>query len=369
MSLLNAVMLENNKAEIRIYGVIGEGWFADVTSEDINRELDSLGDINEIDVRINSPGGGVFAGAAIYNTLKRYKAKINIYIDGLCASIATVVAMSGDTINMGRTAMMMIHNPLTPPVGGNSKELRKIADDLDKIKEVSIGAYLTKVNLTREELISKMDNETWMSADEAKEFGFITNVEYSNELQMSIEQNYLMCGSEEINISSFRNLDSFLNRQNIKNSIKNQVKSQNIKSKNTKGVEKMNLEQLMQEYPDLYKQIVQVGVNQERERIQNLEAVEQRAGRFLECIQRAKFETPLEATNQELMNDVLQEMSTEIKVKSSKEDKLDILMKKIDDAKSGGVQGEITEGLTKKELEIQQEIEEIDEIVALANKD
>jgi len=359
MSLLNVLMMGNNKAEIRIYGVIGEGWMADITPENINEELDALGDISEIDVRINSRGGGVFAGCAIYNSLKRHKAKVNIFIDGVCASIATVVAMAGDTIHMSNVSMMMIHNPYYGMTRGDAQELRKQAEDLDQFRETSIEAYLTKVNLTRDDLIEKMEATTWMTAKTAKEYGFVTSIENESQANMSLQNNMLMCGTEEIlNISDFKNLNEFLERENIKNKI------------NKKGDVKMDLNQLMQQYPDLYKQIVQVGVTQERSRIQNLETIEQRAGRPLECIQKAKFETPIEATNEGLMGDILQEMSTQPKNSETTpkvENKMDVLLNKIDDAKQSGVQEEIAEGMTGKELTAKQEADEIDDIVALAN--
>ena len=367
MSLLNILMLGNKKAEMRIYGVIGEGWMADVTPEDVNRELDELEDIDEIDIMINSPGGGVFAGSAIYNSLKRHKAKKNIYVDGICASIATVVAMAGDTINMGRTSMMMIHNPYSPSISGGAKELRKKADDLDKLKELSIGAYLTKVNLTREELIEKMDYETWMTADEAKDFGFISHIENDVEPQMYFDKNILMCGKDiSVDVSKFKNLNSFLEKKHLPKS-----KPVNQNNLNKKGDVKMDLNQLMQKYPDLYKQIVQVGINQERERIQNLETIEQRAGRSLECVQKAKFETPIEADNQELMTDILQEMATvppKVETQPKVVDKMQVLLNKIDDAKGGGVQEQILDGMTKQEIAEKQEADEIDDIVALANE-
>ena len=374
MSLLNAVMISKKKAEIRMYGVIGEGWMADVTPEDINRELDALGDITEIDVRINSRGGGVFAGCAIYNSLKRSKAKVNMFIDGICASIATVVVMAGDTIHMSKVSMMMIHNPYYGWTSGEARELRKQADELDQFRETSIEAYLTKVNIPRETLIEKMDETTWMTAKEALKDGFITEIENDSKAQMSFQNNMLMCGDEEINVSDFKNLDSFLNRENLKNSMKKKANQtiKPIKQKNTKGVKFMNLEQLMQEHPDLYKQIVQVGVTQERERIQNLETIEQRAGRSLECIQKAKFETPLEATNQGLMTNIIQEMATQpknVEIQPKVENKMDILLNKIDDAKARGVQEKVLDGMTQEEIKEKQEKDEIDDIVALANEE
>ncbi|UUV16948.1 Clp protease ClpP [Fusobacteria bacterium ZRK30] len=371
MSLLNAVMISKKKAEIRIYGVIGEGWFADATPKNVNEELDALGEISEIDVRINSRGGGVFAGCAIYNSLKRHPAKVNIFIDGICASIATVVAMAGDTIHMSKVSMMMIHNPYYGMTRGEASELRKQADDLDQFREVSIEAYLSKVNITRDDLIEKMDATTWMTAKTALAHGFVTNIESESKAQMSLQNNMLMCGTEEIlNVSEFKNLDEFLEKENIKNSMQKQVEPKNKNLKNTEGVEKMDLNQLKNEYPDLCEQLVQAGVNQERERIQTLETLEQRAGRSLECIQKAKFEAPIKAANQQLMVDILQEMATQSKkgeIQPKVENKMDILLNKIDDAKAGGVQEHILDGMTSEEIKEKQEKDEIDEIVALAN--
>src|SRR5690606_20024488 len=104
---------------------------------------EKLGRVETLNVFINSPGGSVFQGQAIYNILKRQKARVNVYIDGLAASIASVIAMAGDTIFMPKNAMMMVHNPWTFSIG-NAQDLRKEADTLDKIRETLIEAYLSK---------------------------------------------------------------------------------------------------------------------------------------------------------------------------------------------------------------------------------
>ena len=113
----------------------------------------SLGDITEINLHINSLGGDVFEGIAMFNLLKQHKANVKVYIDGIAASIASVIAMSGDTIYMPKNSMMMIHNCWTTSTG-NSKEFRKLAEDLDKIMEVSLESYMSKVNITKEKFFN-----------------------------------------------------------------------------------------------------------------------------------------------------------------------------------------------------------------------
>ncbi|MGO0742388.1 head maturation protease, ClpP-related, partial [Bacillus licheniformis] len=138
----NMKVLNDSTAEITLYGSItGEGWFSESSSKTFQSELKSLGDVSSIDLYINSPGGDVFEGQAIHSMLQRHKAKINVYVDALAGSIASVIAMAGDKITMPSNAMMMIHNPYMGMVG-NAAEFRKAADDLDKITESIVSTYL-----------------------------------------------------------------------------------------------------------------------------------------------------------------------------------------------------------------------------------
>src|SRR5690606_28973282 len=114
-------------------------------------DLDRLGDIKELLVYINSPGGDVFAGQAIYSMLKRHPAKVTVYVDGLAASAASIVAMAGDRVIMPRNAMMMIHRPWTI-VAGNAETLRRVADDLEKVGESLLAVYETKTGMERERI-------------------------------------------------------------------------------------------------------------------------------------------------------------------------------------------------------------------------
>lgn len=149
----------------------------DVSASGFRNALKQLGDIKELNLHINSPGGSVFQGIAIYNMLKESKAKVNVYVDGVAASIASVIAMAGDSIFMPSNSMMMIHNPYTYAVG-NANELRKTADFMDKLTDASKQAYLDKAGnkLTSDKIQQIMDDETWLSAQEAVDLGLADEV-------------------------------------------------------------------------------------------------------------------------------------------------------------------------------------------------
>lgn len=149
----------------------------DVSASGFRNALKQLGDIKELNLHINSPGGSVFQGIAIYNMLKESKAKVNVYVDGVAASIASVIAMAGDSIFMPSNSMMMIHNPYTYAVG-NANELRKTADFLDKLTDASKQAYLDKAGnkLTSDKIQQIMDDETWLSAQETVDLGLADEV-------------------------------------------------------------------------------------------------------------------------------------------------------------------------------------------------
>jgi ATP-dependent Clp protease protease subunit len=175
------------KGELTLYGDISSAswWGDEVTPKQFKADMDALGEIDELDIYINSGGGDVFAGQAIYSILKRKNATKTVYVDGLAASIASVIAMAGDKIVIPRNAMMMIHNPYTF-TAGNSEELRKMADDLDKIRESIVNTYEDKTGLEREKIIELMDNETWMTADEASGYGFCDEIGEEKQIAASI---------------------------------------------------------------------------------------------------------------------------------------------------------------------------------------
>jgi ATP-dependent Clp protease protease subunit len=161
--------------KLEIYDQIGPSWAGMIDAKSVSKAIADAGKINTIDVHINSPGGSVWEGLAIFNILKDHKAKVAVKVDGVAASSASVIAMAGDTISMPKNALMMIHNPWTFAMGYED-ELRKQADVLGKHKTAIIETYLTKSTKSREEISQLMDDETWFTGDEAAEAGFADKV-------------------------------------------------------------------------------------------------------------------------------------------------------------------------------------------------
>jgi len=182
------------EANVYIYGeIVNFQWDdTDVSASSFKNDLNNLGDLSTINLFVNSPGGSVFEGVAIYNMLKRHKAKINVHVDGVAASIASVIAMSGDTIFMPKNSMLMVHNPWTIGMG-NATDFRKLADDLDRIGNSAKQTYLSKAGdkLAEDTLQTLLDNETWLSADEALAFGLCDVVEEANQMAACADSDML----------------------------------------------------------------------------------------------------------------------------------------------------------------------------------
>lgn len=175
-----------NVLQLYVYGYVepdGYDWWTDEkieseTSANHFREvLAQYPNATEIEIYINSLGGNVVEGTAIYNQLKRHPAHKTVYVDGFAASIASVIAMAGDEVVMPANTLMMIHN-MSLDVYGTSKELRKAADDLDVINSTGREAYLQKAGdkLSRERLVEMMDAETWLPARECVELGLADRI-------------------------------------------------------------------------------------------------------------------------------------------------------------------------------------------------
>jgi len=170
--LLNA---HDSSAEILLYAPIGSFFEEDISARDVAETLNLLKNISNIIVRINSPGGEVFEGLAIYNSLVKHPAKIHVEIEGMALSIASVITMAGDSIIMSESSLFMIHNPLGFAIG-DAEEMRKTAEMMDKAKATLIKAYRRQTNLSENTISTAMDAETWYTASEAKEAGFVTGI-------------------------------------------------------------------------------------------------------------------------------------------------------------------------------------------------
>jgi ATP-dependent Clp endopeptidase proteolytic subunit ClpP len=163
-------------AEILIYDEIVSPFWTDmlgmgVSAKSFAQELKALGELTALTIRINSPGGDVFEGHAIHSLLRTHAAQKTVYIDGIAASIASVIAMAGDRIVMPENAMMMIHDP-AGGVFGTAADMRQWATTLDKISDSIIATYARKTGRDRDEIAQLMHDETWMTAEDAKAHGF-----------------------------------------------------------------------------------------------------------------------------------------------------------------------------------------------------
>jgi ATP-dependent Clp protease protease subunit len=160
--------------EIYLYGVVGQTFWSDgVSATQFKNDLKDLGAVTQIDLRINSEGGDVFEGRTIYSLLSEHKAKIPVYVDGLAASIASLIAMAGDEIKMGDGTFMMIHNAWGLAIG-NADEMRRQADLLESVSGSLLDTYVARTGKTRDEIKKWMDAETWMTAQECVDRGFAT---------------------------------------------------------------------------------------------------------------------------------------------------------------------------------------------------
>ena len=169
------IKAKTSSAEILIYEEIGDGWLGGISAKQFAEDLKGLKGIKEINLRLNSEGGSVFDGHAIFNALRNHDARVVVDIDGLAASIASIIAMAGDEIRMAENAFMMIHDPWVV-AAGTADELRGQADVMDKVQEKLVNTYVKRTGGDADEMSEWMAAETWMNAEEALERGFVDSI-------------------------------------------------------------------------------------------------------------------------------------------------------------------------------------------------
>jgi ATP-dependent Clp protease protease subunit len=200
--------VQSEPAEVFIYDEIGAGFMGGgVPAEDFIRGVKAigLGPDDSLTVRLNSPGGSLFDGFSIYNYLASAKYRVNVRIDGVAASAASLIAMAG-TLTMPENTFLFIHAPWML-VAGNAEDMRKAASDLDKMKESAVGTYLRKTGdrVSRADLIKMLDDETWLSAEKAVTLGFADTVDKPVRAAAFLD----------FDLSMWRNLPSALSKQRI----------------------------------------------------------------------------------------------------------------------------------------------------------
>jgi ATP-dependent protease ClpP protease subunit len=164
------VMLAKRKARVEIYDQIGPSWAGMIDAKLVSQAIKDVGELDGIELHINSPGGSAFDGLAIMNILRDHPARVEVVIDGLAASAASLVAMAGDSVRMPKNALMMLHDPATVTFG-TTKDHDRAIEMLDKVKLAAIQTYAAKTTKSHDAIQQWMSDETWFAGDEAVEAG------------------------------------------------------------------------------------------------------------------------------------------------------------------------------------------------------
>ena len=201
---------ESEVAELMLYGEISDvSWYGDeVTPKQFHEDLITC-EGKDLAVHINSPGGDVFAAQAIYTQLKAYTGKVTMYIDGMCASAATIIACAGDTVIMPSNTIYMIHNPKSAMLGYfDAPQLDKISESLGAVKQTIVNVYMARVQgaLSETQLKHKMDSESWMTASEAKNYGFVDEITDAIPIENKWEGDALIVNSVSCRLDRFKNI-------------------------------------------------------------------------------------------------------------------------------------------------------------------
>lgn len=355
--------VDETNAQLLLYGPISEtSWWGDeVTPKQFAKDLKDLGDVDVLDVRINSGGGDVFAAHAINNLLRASSAKIHVFIDGIAASAATIIAMAGEKIYMPTNAMMMIHDPLISLRGMyNIKDFAKFTKVLDKVKESIVAAYKSKTGKGVESIKDIMDEETWYTGQEAVEEGFADEVLYS-EIDAVMNGNQVMINNVAIDLSRFENMPRFDDMNTREKPLNNkpsttkpqntQTKpkpepSENIENTTKEGDKPMNKEELKNKHPELYNEIFQEGITNERTRLQAIDNI--KTPGFDNVKNKAKYNTILDAGSTAMAILEAQNAQTATHIKNVQED--------IEDS---GVSNVVVDQVPQKEMTSAQEEEEV----------
>ena len=309
-------------------------WGDEVTPRQFTEELNALGNVPEIVVRINSGGGDVFAANAIYTRLKDNAATITVKIDGWAASAATIVAMAGDVIEIPGNGVFMVHDPKMGAMGYfSAEEFTKAAEELKVIKQAIVNGYALKTKKDPEEIAAIMAAETWYDGKQAVDAGFCDRLMFEDAQTTVENMGKVVVNSVSMDLERFPNLSvSLLNRltasasggfTNTKNQIE-QKRSEEVMD----GIKDIKTpEGLRAAFPDLVKQIedaaTAAATAAERKRIQDIEGVAL-AG-FETIVNAAKFEKPVSAGD----------VATQI-VAAQKKQSADYIAARNDDAQDSG---------------------------------
>lgn len=344
----NFVEKSDEEVELSLYGelVSQKSWWnedGEITATEFKEQLDQYKDKSKITLRVNSNGGDVFTGSAIYSLLKDCKAEITAKIDGMCMSAVTIPVMAADKILISAPGIFMIHDPLVGVCGYyNASELGKMINKLEVVKESIISTYVSRTGKTKDELKELMTSELWLTGEDAVKEGFCDEVMYSQEEEESpvLNEDMLIFNSVSVDLSKHNISNEFKNKiKNFKKSpsVKNIKKDSFFNVNKNKGEEEMikNVEEFKNNYPDIYNQVVNEAKEKERNRIKDIDDLG--AAGYEELVNKAKYEEFKDA------GEVAKEM-----IKAQKAQGKEYLNKRAEDIKNSkidvvpGVTAEIT---------------------------
>jgi len=233
-------------------------------------------DVDEINLHINSPGGSVFDGVAIQNSLRHHKAKVTVYIDGLAASIASIIALAGDKIKIADNAFVMIHNPASI-VWGDAKDLLKEAELLDKIADALAGDYSRKMGITVTEARILMDDETWYLGQEAVDAGFADTTFQGNQATAQFRFDRVSAKAPADAVSRFFKAGNPRNTQEVIDMQKIDKKDGDVSAAVTAEKEEQVIDTVVQQPTDV-SAVVEAALKVDRKRQADIRDLGQRFG-------------------------------------------------------------------------------------------
>lgn len=265
------VKTEGKQAQLDLFGYVGgtkdDPWGKGFNESEFLADFRKIPSDSPLDISINSFGGAVYTGLSIYSLLKAHKGQITFRIDGAAMSAATIItSVPGAKVVMPRGAMMMIHKVSSVAIG-TTDDMRKAADDMEKLEENLINIYVEKTGRTVDEIKEKVNAETFFTAEEAVEFGLADEIDETTEVKNTASGSFVMLNGLKADSRFFANAPKgFIHAE--------QPQASAVQKKE---VQKMNLETLKAEHPDLVQAIrdeaIAEGAAQERARIQAIEDI------------------------------------------------------------------------------------------------
>lgn len=269
---------KSSTAIMRIYEDIGEDFWTGggITAKKFANDLDELGDIKRLNIHINSLGGDAATAQALYNIIGDHPSKKTSYIDGVAASAATIVACGADEVIARHNTNYMVHYPWTVAMG-YADELRQAADNLEKITVPIVSVYKNQVKgkIDEEKIRQLMKDETWMTADEALEWGFVDQVRGKISAIVKVSGSQIFCSGRTMNIGKYQyqNVPKYPMQNITSQRVGKKDKGKIVVEDQPKGKEQMTLDELRSSHPELITSIEANARSEERIRLAALDAM------------------------------------------------------------------------------------------------